>query len=241
MLTRTALAMLICSVSGAFAQSPTETEGQTHTVQLSARGWVSYRYCASEYCVSLGHPYQYNIRPVSDVNNAALSAISDLGFSFQQNSESPPFRECDALAQKQAGAGFRRFWTDYMVFNNSLLAKTGMTWAQLGVTHKDYITYQVRIVGCYYTKHDGAVVPFTDPKMALEPEHIRQPNLYNTEVTLIMTAHIQQRASHSGFVDIDINLSPKPLLDIIAARMHKALSSVQVEHLSSDRQGNVVY
>lgn len=235
-------ALMLCCTTSAFAQSRTPEETSTRIVQLSLHGWVDYRDCTAPVCAGIGDPYRYNVYPAEDINSAAVRAISSLGFSFKQYTTPPPFPECDAAAEKQKNASFKRFWTDYVTLNDDELAKMGLSWRQLGIAADDSLVYQFRIVGCYYTDYDGSVIPFTDPKAAFYSQFNNPYNpSYRTEVTVILKVDAQSRARKSAFLKLNNpSISPKPFLDVIAASINDSVNSVPVTRYSSDSSGNVM-
>jgi hypothetical protein len=171
-------------------------------------------------------PYRYNVYPAQAINAAALQAISGLGFSFQQNSKPPPFPECDAASEKHKD-GFERFWTDYLTLDEVQLAKMGLSWAQLGIAPDESLVYQFCIVGCYYTAYDGSNTPFIQPEAVHLPSDL---GLCNTDVTLILKVDMRRRARKSAFSEVSSSsISPKPLLDVLAAKLHAAVSNVPTE------------
>jgi hypothetical protein len=159
------------SFGSAFSQP--SAPGEARTVEVTMHGWVDYKTCHGQ-CAAVGDPYHYNVYPARDVNNAALSAIEALGFSFQTVGPAPNFREC--TEKKRDFPELKQFWTDYRVLKDEVLSKWNITWQQLEIVPDKDTTYQLRIVGCYYTSHDGANVPFTQPEAARQQfGHVFQP------------------------------------------------------------------
>jgi hypothetical protein len=223
------------SFGSAFSQP--SAPGEARTVEVTMHGWVDYKTCHGQ-CAAVGDPYHYNVYPARDVNNAALSAIEALGFSFQTVGPAPNFREC--TEKKRDFPELKQFWTDYRVLKDEVLSKWNITWQQLEIVPDKDTTYQLRIVGCYYTSHDGANVPFTQPEAARQQfGHVFQP-LYNTTIQFVIKVDIQERAPKGSWEQVSTSISPKVFLDSVAGRIQKSAESTIRTQLPCDSRGQVI-
>ena len=153
----------------------------------------------------------------SDITDAAISAIQELGFSYIPSTPEPTFSECKSAEEKNKDANFKLFWTDYLPLNDAMLKTLGIQWDQLNIIPDGDTVYQFRLVGCYYTANDPMWYVAVS---AYAHEPLVEYGMLRTRVNVTLRVDMQFRGRRSSFVDAPASISPKPIADAVGQKMN---------------------